>query len=460
MSREGFWRHRSLRVPDDKRTKVTELSFRQSLAPLSLVTLLFFLWGFSHGLLDTLNKHFQDTLGISRTRSTGLQVAYFGAFPFASLGHATWILRRFGYRAAFIWGLALFGLGALLTMPSVVHRSFVGFCISTFIIVCGPPKYAELRLNIAQAFSGVGTVAAPALGSYVFFAVDDKAALKNVQWVYLGIACVVFGLGAVFYLSAIPEISDANLQFQATETQVGEEIPFRKQYRLFHASFAQFCYVGAHVAVTSFFINYVTETRPNTDSALASKFLSGAQTALTIGRFVGAGMMRFIRPRKVFGAFVTMCIVFMAPSITERWNIGMGMLCVTLFFDSVCFPTIMALGIRGLGRHTKRGSGYIIAGVFGGACVPPLTGVVADRHGSALSMVVPLSFYVGTWTYALAVNFWPWYRDTVDAFTLAEFGLNRSHDRAAETEADSAAGVDAVDEKAVDVGAEKARKTA
>jgi FHS family L-fucose permease-like MFS transporter len=204
----------------------------------------------------------------------------------------------------------------------------------------------------------------------------------------------------------------------------------------------------------------VTETRPNTDSALASKFLAGAQTALTLGRFVGAGMMRFVRPRKVFGVFLTMCIVFMAPSVTERGNIGLSMVCVALFFDSVCFPTILALGIRGLGRHTKRGSGYIIAGVFGGACVPPLTGVVADLHGSALSMVVPLSFFVGTWTYALAVNFWPWYRDNVDAFTSADFGLNYSHDRAVETEADSAVGVGAADEGAVDLGAEKARKTA
>lgn len=177
----------------------------------------------------------------------------------------------------------------------------------------------------------------------------------------------------------------------------------------------------------SYFINYVRDTRSNTSDSLAAKFLSGAQAAFAIGRFGGAAMMHFVRPRWVFLVFMTMCIVFIGPSITQRENIGMSMLYVTLFFESIIFPTIMALGMRGLGRHTKRGSGYIVAGVFGGACVPPLTGAVADMHGTGLAMVVPMMFFVAAWTYALAVNFWPWYRDTADAFTTAEIGIAGPH---------------------------------
>lgn len=78
MLSSGFWKRRSLRVPDNQRTKAAELTLRESLYPLGLVTILFFLWGFSYGLLDTLNKHFQNTLGITKTRSSGLQAAYFG----------------------------------------------------------------------------------------------------------------------------------------------------------------------------------------------------------------------------------------------------------------------------------------------------------------------------------------------------------------------------------------------
>lgn len=167
----------------------------------------------------------------------------------------------------FIWGLFLYGLGALLAIPTIMHKSFAGFCVCIFIIgnglgsletaanpyitVCGPPKYSEIRINISQAFNGIGTVIAPVLGSYVFFNFDDKRALENVQWVYLAIAVFVFLLAFAFFMAKIPEITDADMAFQAEESQASGDNakPFRKQYRLFHASFAQFCYTGAQVAI-------------------------------------------------------------------------------------------------------------------------------------------------------------------------------------------------------------------
>jgi MFS transporter, FHS family, L-fucose permease len=118
----------------------------------------------------------------------------------------------------------------------------------------------------------------------------------------------------------------------------------------------------------------------------------------------------------------------------HQGNTGMSMLYVTLFFESVCFPTIVALGMRGLGRHTKRGSGFIVGGVLGGAVVPPILGATADAQGTAMAMVVPLCFFILAWTYALAVNFWPWYRNTVDAFTVVEVGLHGHHEGVADLE--------------------------
>lgn len=134
--------------------------------------------------------------------------------------------------------------------------------------------------------------------------------------------------------------------------------------------------------------------------------------------------MKFIKPRWVFLTYMTLCIVFISPSITQRGNIGMSMLYITLFFESIIFPTIVALGMRGLGKHTKRGSGYIVAGVSGGACVPPLLGAVADLHNStALAMTVPLAFFVAAGSYALCVNFVPAYRDNCDKFTTTNVGM-------------------------------------
>lgn len=153
-----------------------------------------------------------------------------------------------------------------------MYRSFGGFCGATFIIgsglgsletaanpylaVCGPPRYAEIRINFAQAFNAIGTVVGPVLGSYVFFkeTEDSVAALKNVQWVYLGIAVFVFILAFVFFISYIPEVTDADMEFQVQETHIsGTDKPFWKQYRLFHAAFAQFCYTGAQGEIQAAF---------------------------------------------------------------------------------------------------------------------------------------------------------------------------------------------------------------
>ncbi|KAH2236108.1 hypothetical protein KXW14_001719 [Aspergillus fumigatus] len=379
----------ALRVNNKSTTSAATLTLRQSLWPLALVTILFFMWGFAYGLLDTLNKHFQNTLNITRTRSSGLQAAYFGAYPLASLGYANWILRHYGYKAVFIFGLTLYGIGALCMWPAGLNRSFGGFCAATFVIgsglgsletaanpylaVCGPPKYAELRINLAQAFNGIGTCVAPTLASYVFFTdtQDDVSALKSVQWVYtkLSVSLLPFG-------------------------------------------------------IAGYFINYAVETWPGTSSATGSKYLAGAQGAFTVGRFSGALLMKYMRARWVFLAYLSGVVAFLAASITQREQNGIAMLFVTMFFESVCFPTIVALGIRGLGRHYKRGSGFIVGGVCGGAVVPPLLGHVADMHNSTgFAMIVPTMFMVAAWTYAVAVNFVPAYRDTVDKVGDSQIGL-------------------------------------
>ncbi|GKZ85347.1 hypothetical protein AnigIFM56816_011118 [Aspergillus niger] len=467
-TRSGF------RVDNSRTTSAATLTLRQSLWPLTLVTILFFLWGFAYGLLDTLNKHFQNTLHITRTRSSGLQAAYFGAYPLASLGYANYILRHFGYKTVFIFGLSLYGIGALCMWPAGLNRSFGGFCAATFVIgsglgsletaanpyltVCGPPKYAEIRINLAQAFNGIGTCVAPALASYVFFTSteDDVNALKRVQWVYLAIGIFVFVLAGVFFVSTIPEVTDEDMAFQVAETHVGEENkPFWKQYRLFHATLAQFTYTGAQVAIAGYFINYVVETWPGTTSATGSKYLAGAQGAFAMGRFLGAIIMRFVKARWVFLAYLSLTVAFIAASITQRDQKGIAMLFLTLFFESVCFPTIVALGIRGLGRHYKRGSGFIVGGVSGGAVVPPILGHVADmRNSTGFAMIVPTMFMVVAWTYALAVNFVPAYRDTVDKVGESEIGLR---DEASVSPKDVESGGDGLADMEKEKGEETAR---
>lgn len=206
-----------------------------------------------------------------------------------------------------------------------------------------------------------------------------------------------------------------------------------------------------------FFINYVTDTRPGTDSSLAAKFLAGAQAAFAVGRFVGVGLMSFVKPRIVFGIFMTMIIVFVSPAITQHGDTGMSMLYMTMFFESIIFPTIVALGLRGLGRHTKQGSGFLVGAVLGGAVVPPLVGYVGDKHGTPFSFIVVVAFFVASWTYAVAVNFVPYYRDNADAFTVAKVGLGGHHEAAVEYRDDGIASV--ADEEKAPAGANRLEKS-
>jgi MFS transporter, FHS family, L-fucose permease len=126
----------------------------------------------------------------------------------------------------------------------------------------------------------------------------------------------------------------------------------------------------------------------------------------------------------VFLTYLSAVIAFTAASITQRGNTGFAMLMLTLFFESVVFPTIVALGMRGVGQHTKRASGWIVGGVAGGACVPAIMAAVADRRNStAFAMIIPTMFYLQAYMYALAVNFIPAYRDPADAIGHSDVEL-------------------------------------
>ncbi|KZF19252.1 putative L-fucose-proton symporter [Xylona heveae TC161] len=443
---EAIANDRSKKAVDDHTvTGASQITTRQSLFPVALVTILFFMWGFAYGLLDVLNKHFQEVLDISRAESSGLQAAYFGAYFIGPLTYSGWIVRKFGYRYTFMTGLCIYGVGALMFWPSGMKRSFGGFCGSMFIVgsglstletsanpfiaTCGPTKYSEMRLNLAQAFQAIGTVVAPILASQVLFknvGGENGKSLQSVQWVYLGIAIFVFFLAVVFFFAPIPEVTDADMADQAEQTSADtgfEDKPLRKQYTLFWGVAAQFCYVGAQVAIAGYFINYVTEVKPGMTSATGSNQLAIAQGLFAIGRFVAGISMKFVKPRYVLLAFMTAIIAFISAAIATKGDIGIAMLSLVLFFESCIFPTIFTLAIRGLGRHTKRGASFVVASVSGGAVFPPILGVVSDALNSTrLAMCVPLAGFAIAWSFPIYLNLFQ--AQKLDGFRNTRVGID------------------------------------
>ena len=170
--------------------------------------------------------------------------------------------------------------------------------------------------------------------------------------------------------------------------------PLRRQYKLFFGVAAQFCYVGAQVGVAAQFIKYSVESAKISDAAGSDRYAIG-QGLFAIGRFAAAGLMMVAKPRWVLMVFMTGVVIFIAAAMGAEGEAGVAMLTIVLFFESCVFPTIFTLAIRGLGRHTKRGSSWIVASVSGGALFPSLTGLVADHKGYHIAMCVPLvGFFV------------------------------------------------------------------
>ena len=403
-------------------TGASALTVKQSIYPITLVTILFFLWGFAYGLLDVLNAKFQTSLHITAAKAGGLQGSYFGAYFIGPLTYSGWFVRKFGYRWTFIFGLCIYGVGALMFWPSAVYKSFAGFCGSLFIVgsglstletsanpfiaTCGPPRLSEFRLELSQSFQAVGSVVAPLLASRVFFKNTDSTDLSKVQWTYVGIAAFVFSLAVVFFFSPLPEVTDADMALQAEQSSdlTGYvEKPLSKQYKLFFGVAAQFCYVGAQVAVASQFIKYTEESAGVSASTASDRYAIG-QSLFAIGRFAAAGMFMFIKPRLVLLVFMTMIMIFIAAAMGAYGEGGVACLSLVLFFESCIFPTIFTLSIRGLGRHTKRGSSWIVASVCGGALFPSLTGLAADRMTYHKAMCVPLCGFFVSFVFPIYLN--------------------------------------------------------
>ncbi|GAB1317616.1 hypothetical protein MFIFM68171_07826 [Madurella fahalii] len=437
----GLW-SRKIIISDDTVTNAGLLTLRQSMIPNMLVTVLFFLWGFAYGLLDVLNSHFQRELQISASMAAGLSSAYFGAYFICPPTISGWILRRFGFRVTFMTGLGVFAVGCLLFWPSGINRSFGGFCGSMFVVgaglatletaadpflsICGPPRYSEIRLNLAQAVQGVGSFVAPLLASRVFFAhtIEGEEGLRNVQWVYLGVACFDVLLIGLFFVAPMPEITDADMTAQENEIGAHDPGPFRKQTNLFLAVWSQFCYVGAQVAVANYFINFCEEA--GRDRAMSSDLLAVGQGLYAFNRFVASGLLTLpaFKPRYMLTVYLGLCFVFVVAAMNTAGTTSIAMLILVLCFESCCFATIFTLGLRGLGRHTKMGGSLLVAAISGGMVFPPMTGAVVDSRNAHVAMAIPMMGYILAWIYPLYVNIWK--KDVMDTHRETKVGIEPS----------------------------------
>ncbi|RMZ75049.1 hypothetical protein DV737_g5491, partial [Chaetothyriales sp. CBS 132003] len=410
------------------------LTNRQSLWPLAVVTMMFFLWGFAYGLLDSLNGEFQNVSNISTGASLGLHAAYFAGYFVGPLTVGRFVLKRYGFRACMMAGLWIYGCGTLVFWPSAVLTSYTAFVFSNFIVAfglscleiaanpytvfCGPIEYAEVRLNLSQGFQAIGTVCSPLLATKALFRnVNEAGSLVNVQWAYLGISLFVWILAIIFYYVPLPEASDDQLEEQADQHSAANRArigPYKVVFvTLGLGVFSQWCYVGAQECYGWYAEEVVRVYNPSSPIKPAD-FMSVAHTFFAVGRFLAAIINYLFTPRIILLVLYIGLIVCAGVQMTVTGAGTSAVQILIFFFEAGIFAIVFAISLRGLGRHTKTGSALMTAAISGGAPFPLIQWATNKGHGLPYSYVVPLVTVCFGAIFAFYLNFVPAARKQVD----------------------------------------------
>ncbi|MDQ1096020.1 MULTISPECIES: sugar MFS transporter [Chryseobacterium] len=385
---------------------------------LAFVTSLFFFWAIALTMGDVLNKHFQNVLHISKSKSGLVQLSIFGAYALMGIP-AGYFMKRFGYKMGVILGLVLFAGGCFLFVPAANHASFDFFRIALFILALGMAtletvahpfvaalgneKTSDQRVNFAQSFNGLGAIVGPLLGGvFIFGGAGDDHSLDSVKSLYTCIGIVILFLAITFSFIKVPSLKDphaeeAELLDHAAGNDAGvpesnPDAPLWKQRHFIWAVIAQFFNIAAQGGTWAFFINYGVE-KMHLQETQASYYFSLSMAMMMIGRFIGTFLMRYIAPNKLLAIF-TACNIVLCLIISQSfgWVSFVSLIMLNLFL-SVMYPTIFSLGLKRLGSKVQQASSFLVMAMFGGAVFPPLMGRIAETD-VAHAYLLPIICYV------------------------------------------------------------------
>ena len=432
-------------LPDGKNMVVT----------FALVSSLFLLWGLCNGMIDVMDKHFQNELNLTKAQSANVQFAHYLGYFLMALP-AGWLARRWGWKGGIIAGLLMVAVGGFWFLPAThiqaaahagnvsANTAFLAYLFGVCAIaagltfletvanpyttVLGPARYGAARINLAQSCNGIGWIFGPIIGAQYFYSKDPKIFVP-----YVAVAVVVLVLAVIFKMADVPDIKnedDFHLDDQAAP--VPHSLISRPHFVLGVA--AQFFYVAAQAGIFGFFINSMTVDRqtgftmmphiPDAwgNGALKSLFETGKDGALHVsdagastlasaaficfllGRITGAGLLKKFSAHKVLGLYAALNVVVCLLIFANLGWVSVFGVFASYFFMSIMFPTIFALGIYGLGDKTKKASAFIVMAIMGGALLPKLMGAIADKYDMSKGFIVPAACFVFVAFYALM---WP-----------------------------------------------------
>lgn len=402
-----------------------ELEVARPTVAMSVVSTLFFIWGFATVLNDILIPHLQNVFSLNNFQSMLIQFAFFSSYFVFALPWGK-VVDRIGYRNTMVAGLIVAGVGCLMFVPAAIALSYGLFLFALVILACGitalqvaanpyvtalgSARTAASRLNLAQALNSLGTSIAPTIGGlFIFSAVATTAAhvmsadamhaakvaqASSVKLPYMLLAGIFFGLAAMirFGLPAMPQHNTADIR---PTGEVHHGVNILSNTRVLLATIGIFVYVGGEVAIGSFLVKYlqlgnVLGVSELTGAKLVSIYWTGAM----IGRFGGAALLQKVRSELLLTVFAVVAGVLVLVSTTGHGMVAAVTILAVGLFNSIMFPSIFSIGVEGMGRRTSDASSVMIMAIVGGALIPAAQGKLADHIGIQHALLVPLVCYL------------------------------------------------------------------
>lgn len=399
------------------------------------LTIVFFMWGFITSLNDILIPHLKSVFDLNYAEIMLIQFTFFGAYFITSLPSG-WVVARFGYPMSVAAGLVLAAVGALMFYPAAAQPSYPLFLLALFVLasgitllqvaanpyvsLLGPPRGASSRLNLAQALNSLGTTLGPIIGGFLILSIPVVALSTRQHWSlarnqayvlrqttlvqgpYIGLAILLLGLALAVYFMHLPDWRN-----QTTRPTGGFGHELRQNTRayrhLLFGTLAIFVYVGAEVSIGSFMISYITQPRyGGIPIDQAARYVALYWMGAMIGRFVGSGILRKVDAGRLLGCSAVVAAGLVTTTLLSHGQLALWSVVVVGLFNSIMFPNIFTLGIAGLGPRTGQGSSLLVMAIVGGAVIPLLQGILADRIGVHHAYILPLLCYL----YIIFYGFW------------------------------------------------------
>ena len=374
------------------------------------MTCLFFFWGFITVLNDILIPFLKESFDLNYTQAMLVQFCFFGAYfivsPFAGR-----LIDKVGYQQGIVLGLLTTAAGCILFYPSASFHVYGLFLFAFFVLASGitilqvaanpyvaalgPENTAASRLNLAQAANSLGTTVGPIIGAALILGVVAADA-SAVQGPYLMIAGLLIAAALVFRYIKLPVLAHVESTGEESDGNIWEH------RSLVLGALAIFLYVGGEVSIGSFLVNYFSESSiAGMSTADAGEMVAYYWGAAMIGRLVGAVLMNYVAATKYLAVNALIAIIMIIVSMNSTGDVAMWSILAVGFFNSIMFPTIFTLAVKGLGSMTSKGSGLVCQAIVGGALIPLVQGVAADSIGIQLSFIVPMLCYIYIGWYAL-----------------------------------------------------------